>query len=182
MPYVNVRVPTSFDGDRWVRAFEVIPTAPEVVHHVLVFALSPAEDGGLRPVHPEATGFFAAWVPGAEPRVYGDGYAKRLPKGATLHFQLHYTPNGRPAVDRTRLHLRFADGPPEHEVKRRAADQTPQVGDGTGPSACPDGANGSFVQGNVSSGNFQAAMNAKMAANTAWLQSWKLNATSTAQP
>ncbi len=40
-----------------------------------------------------------------------------MPKGATLRFQMHYTPNGTATEDNTRLGLIFADEPPEHEVR-----------------------------------------------------------------
>jgi len=111
MPYVNVRVATGLEEDRWVRAWEVRPGARDVVHHVLVFALPP----GRRPPRVQ-DGFFAAFVPGNGSAVYPDGLAKRLPKGATLFFQLHYTPNGRATTDRTRLGVVYADAP-RHEVR-----------------------------------------------------------------
>lgn len=125
MPYVNLRVPTHFQEDRWVQALEVLPTAPEVVHHVLVFALPPAWDPekGIRPAgrpferEEGWDGFFAVYVPGNNKLVYPDGLAKPLPAGSVLHFQLHYTPNGRPITDRTKLGMVFADGPPRHQVR-----------------------------------------------------------------
>ena len=46
-----------------------------------------------------------------------DGYAKKLPKGSVLRFQLHYTPNGTATEDRTRIALRFAKEPPRHEAR-----------------------------------------------------------------
>lgn len=110
MAYQNVRVETNFDTDRWVQALEVQPTAREVVHHVLVFALA----RGARPGRGE--GFFAVYVPGNNTLIYPDGYAKKLPKGATLLFQIHYTPNGTATTDQTRLGLVFAKEPPRHEV------------------------------------------------------------------
>jgi thiol-disulfide isomerase/thioredoxin len=112
MPYQNVRIETDFPEDRWVQALEVQPTAREVVHHVLVFAVPK----GARLGPSEAQGFFAAYVPGNNTLVYPDGYAKRLPKGTTLVFQIHYTPNGKATTDQTRLGLVFAKGPPRHEV------------------------------------------------------------------
>ncbi|MDJ0974722.1 MAG: redoxin domain-containing protein [Planctomycetota bacterium] len=118
MPYVNLRVKTDFPEDRWVRAWEVIPSARDVVHHVLVFVESRGANllAGRRTSR-EEQGFFAAFVPGNGSAVYPDGFAKRLPKGATLYFQLHYTPNGKATVDRTRLGLRFASEVPEREVR-----------------------------------------------------------------
>lgn len=113
MPYINVRVKTGFIEDRWVRAWEVAPTARDVVHHVLVFAVPP----GARGAADESRGFFAAYVPGGGMRQYDESRAKRLPKGSDLLFQLHYTPNGKATSDRTRIGLVFAEAPPKHEVR-----------------------------------------------------------------
>jgi thiol-disulfide isomerase/thioredoxin len=113
MPYQNLRVETNFDEDRWVQALEVQPTAREVTHHVLVFAVPK----GGRLGGGEAAGFFAVYVPGNNVLIYPEGYAKKLPKGATLHFQMHYTPNGKATTDRTRIGLVFAKQPPKHEVQ-----------------------------------------------------------------
>lgn len=112
MPYQNVAIDTDYAEDKWVQALEVQPTAREVVHHVLVFALPKgARIGG------ESMGFFAAYVPGNNTLIYPDGYAKKLPKGSTLRFQIHYTPNGKATTDQTRLGVIFAKGPPKHEVQ-----------------------------------------------------------------
>ena len=113
MPYQNVTVDTGFDEERWVQAIEVQPTAREVVHHVLVFA---APKGAPRAVG-EGQGFFAVYVPGNNVLVYPDGFAKKLPKNATLHFQIHYTPNGTATEDQTKIGLIFAKEPPRHEVR-----------------------------------------------------------------
>ena len=113
MPYVNLRVATGFSEDRWIRAWEVVPGARDVVHHVLVFAV-PA---GARGRADETRGFFAAYVPGNGAKRYDADRAKRLPANSDLVFQLHYTPNGKTTVDRTRLGLVFADAPPKHEVR-----------------------------------------------------------------
>lgn len=112
MAYQNVSIETDYPEDKWVQALEVQPTAREVVHHVLVFALPK----GQRGLGGEAMGFFAAYVPGNSTLIYPDGYAKKLPKGSTLRFQIHYTPNGKATTDQTRLGLIFAKEPPKHEV------------------------------------------------------------------
>jgi Ca2+-binding EF-hand superfamily protein len=56
------------------------------------------------------------YVPGNSTLVYPDGYAKRIPKGARLRFQMHYTPNGIATEDSTRIGLVFAKEEPKHEV------------------------------------------------------------------
>lgn len=113
MPYQNVRVDTDFEEDRWVQAIEVQPSAREVTHHVLVFA-SPK---GQPRAAGEREGFFAVYVPGNNTLVYPDGFAKKLPKNATLHFQIHYTPNGKATEDQTKIGIVFAKQPPKHEVR-----------------------------------------------------------------
>ncbi|MDH3583948.1 MAG: redoxin family protein, partial [Phycisphaerae bacterium] len=118
MPYQIVRVPTTFPQDRWVKAMEVRPSARKAVHHVLVFVL-PGPNTPRRPGRSrfDRAGNFAAYVPGNSYRIYPDGLARRLPAGATLLFQLHYTPNGTATEDRTELGLVFSDEPPRHEVR-----------------------------------------------------------------
>ncbi len=111
MPYQNVSVATNYDEDKWVQALEVQPTAREVVHHVLVFALP--KNGRIG----TADGFFAVYVPGNNTLIYPEGYAKKLPKGSTLRFQIHYTPNGKATTDQTKIGLVFAKQAPRHEVR-----------------------------------------------------------------
>jgi hypothetical protein len=113
--YRYVEVPTSFPEDRWVRASEVRPGDPSVVHHVLVALVDPGKKN--RAAFEPTRGFFSAMVPGRRPLVYPDGMAKRLPKGTSLLFQMHYTPNGVATEDRTRIGLYFSKEPPKHEVR-----------------------------------------------------------------
>jgi len=121
LDYVNIAIDPEFEEDRWVEAWELIPTALDAVHHVLVFMKEPGRrlDQG---------GYLAAYVPGYRSIDYGDprvargrSIAKRIPAGSQLVFQLHYTPNGRVTSDRTRLGLRFAERPPDIEVVTASA-------------------------------------------------------------
>jgi hypothetical protein len=57
------------------------------------------------------------WAVGEDAPVHPVGTAKRIPAGSTLIFQVHYTTNGTPGVDRSRLGLIFAKEPPRHEVR-----------------------------------------------------------------
>jgi hypothetical protein len=111
--YRYFTVKTDYPEDRWVRAFEIRPGAPDVVHHVLAALQSPA---GLL----DEKSFLATYVPGDTPSVYPRGYAKRLPKGATLLFQVHYTPNGKARTDRPTLAVVFAEEPPQFVVRSSA--------------------------------------------------------------
>jgi peroxiredoxin len=118
MPYVNLFVETSFAEDRWIGATEIRPAIPAVVHHVLVYVI-PAGEGGAgkrRAQGREESGFLAAYVPGNSFEIFDPGFGKKLPAGATLHFQMHYTPNGRAVLDRTRLGVKFLEEPPADEI------------------------------------------------------------------
>ncbi|MFN0052171.1 MAG: redoxin domain-containing protein [Planctomycetales bacterium] len=123
MPYHGVVVETETTQDHWIQALEIQPTAREVVHHVLVFVLAPATGSGKREpkldmlADNEQRGFFAAYVPGNRRIELPDDYAKFLPAGARLYFQIHYAPNGKATTDQTRLGMVFAQRKPEHVVQ-----------------------------------------------------------------
>lgn len=111
---------TDFPEDRWVRAVELRPSAPEVTHHALV--LLGDADEKPRPMSMDGTeGFYAVNVPGQPGTVFPEGHGKLLPAGAWLKFQMHYTPNGTEQVDRTEMGFIFADGPVEHEIETSSA-------------------------------------------------------------
>jgi thiol-disulfide isomerase/thioredoxin/mono/diheme cytochrome c family protein len=114
MPYQFLTVQTSFPEDRWVSAYEIMPTAREVVHHVIV----KVHDRGVatRDAEEGTEGYWAAYVPGNSSRVLPEGYGKKLPAGATISFQIHYTPNGKALNERMRLGVKFAKEPPNYAV------------------------------------------------------------------
>lgn len=116
MPYQNVTVPTNFSEDRWVNAYEVLPTDRSVVHHVIVRVTLPGEKGRGRESAEDREGLWAAYVPGNSSRILPEGFAKKLPAGATLHFQIHYTPKGKETQDRLKIGLKFTDQAPRYIV------------------------------------------------------------------
>jgi S-formylglutathione hydrolase FrmB/mono/diheme cytochrome c family protein len=119
MPYQTVIVDTHLPEDRWVRAIEVQPGDGNVVHHALIH-LAGAEEQASDPrdtAAEERGGFWGEYVPGQNTLEYPAGFAKKLPKGARLRFQMHYTPNGTATTDRTRVGVIYAKEPPRHEVR-----------------------------------------------------------------
>jgi peroxiredoxin len=119
VPYRYFQVPTNFEQDMWVQAAEAKPGAREVVHHIVVYAAKPDE---LRQRGEDRVGqnLLVAHAPGDLPSVFPTGYAKKIPKGAILLFQMHYTPDGTPHDDRSSVGLIFSKEPPKYEVKSRA--------------------------------------------------------------
>jgi Ca2+-binding EF-hand superfamily protein/mono/diheme cytochrome c family protein len=119
MPYQHVTVTTDFPEDRWVRGYEILPTERQVVHHVIVSVVEKGrkvrgggDEGG--------EGYWAAYVPGNTKQVYPEGFARKLPAGATVSFQIHYTPNGKAVQDTMRMGLLFAKEPPKYIVHTTA--------------------------------------------------------------
>jgi hypothetical protein len=119
IPYRYFMVDTDFAEDRWIQAAQAKPGARGVVHHIIVYVLTPGEKRG-RSEDGIGKGFLVAYAPGDMPLVCPPGTAKKIPKGAQLLFQMHYTPNGKAQSDRSSVALIFAKEPPEHEVKTRS--------------------------------------------------------------
>ncbi len=110
--YKWARIKTNFNEDKWIQASEVKAGDRSVVHHILVFAVDPKNPRGWqRETRGGAHGYFAIMVPGSEPTIYPKGTAKRLPAGAELILQIHYTTNGKRTKDRSKVGFKFTDKP-----------------------------------------------------------------------
>jgi hypothetical protein len=70
-----------------------------------------------RPVTRGGDTMLVNWAVGEDAPVHAPGTAKRIPAGSTLVFQVHYTTNGTPGKDRSRVGLIFAKEPPAREVR-----------------------------------------------------------------
>lgn len=116
MRYKNITVETGLDEDKWVQGIEIRPGAPEVVHHILVFARPPRVPNQKGSAGDEIN-YWGIYVPGNNKQIYSDGFARKLPKGSQIRFQMHYTPNGKETEDTTQMGLVFADKEPANEVK-----------------------------------------------------------------
>ncbi len=129
--YKYLSVKTNYDEDRWIQFAEARPGAREVVHHILVYIVDPTQMGkGKRPGRRAGlpgdgigNGLLVAYAPGDLPLKLAPGYAKKLPRGALLVFQMHYTPDGVERKDRSSVGIVFAKQPPRYEVRTRAVAQ-----------------------------------------------------------
>jgi hypothetical protein len=93
MAYEYAFIDTDQTQERWIQSLEIRPTVAAAVHHVLVWVVPPGgKKGRGEATADEISGFFAAYVPGNSHRVFPEGFGKALPAGATLKFQIHYTP------------------------------------------------------------------------------------------
>jgi hypothetical protein len=106
-------VPTGFNEDRWIQACEVRPGARAVIHHVVVYI---RERGETWTHGPTKADILSVWAPGSAPDSWPAGMAKLIPAKSDLVFEIHYTPNGKPASDRTSIELKFAAAAPPRRV------------------------------------------------------------------
>jgi hypothetical protein len=105
LPYQYFVIDPKFDHDVWVRASQVRPGNPAVLHHLVVFVLPP----GARGFNPFDADFLAGYSPGMPPRELPPGTAKVVATGSIFLVQAHYTPRGTPQTDRSTIGLVFAD-------------------------------------------------------------------------
>ena len=125
----NFVLPLSLSEDRYVRAIELRPGNPKVIHHAVVLVdrtrqsrVEDAEDPGPGFVgmdrggevgSPE--GHFVGWTPGKVPFMAPESMAWRLDKGADLVLMLHLVPTGKAEIVTSRLGLFFSTSPPTRE-------------------------------------------------------------------
>jgi hypothetical protein len=125
IPYKFVLVSAPFAEEKWVRCVECRAGTPSVVHHITAFLLPPGTDLSRWKQKSEwemlltsyaDDSFLGGSGPGENPLVLPPGQAKRIPKGASIAFELHYTPNGTACSDRSSVGLVYAKERPRHQV------------------------------------------------------------------
>ena len=119
VPYSYVTVPTNLTEDTWISAHEFRPGDRRVIHHVISEVL---EDDGV-PATAEvklqrdrsrtrARGArVGGYVPNRLGTVYEDGVAVKLPAGADIEAQMHYTTIGEPVLDQSSWGVVVAQAP-----------------------------------------------------------------------
>lgn len=96
------------EEDLWVERVEAIPDSP-AVHHIILFAISPDKENRNRIM-------LGGSAPGDLATVLPYGFAKKIPKGYKLLFEMHYTPIGREVTDQSYVGLVFSDHPDPTQV------------------------------------------------------------------
>ena len=134
--YQYIAIPTNFAEDKWVQLAEARPQDREHVHHIIAFIREPGspymkdlpegvpmtakqiyeiakKNGGERRAG-ENSGFsdmLVGFAPGTPPANFRPGQAKLVKAGSHLVLQLHYTANGKPGRDKSRIGLIFSKAP-----------------------------------------------------------------------
>jgi hypothetical protein len=114
LPYKNWIIETGFTEDRWVQVAEARPGSPEVVHHIVAYIMREGQQG---PVAADGSlSVLVGWAPGDLGLVCPPDTAVRVPKGARLRLEMHYTPTGSKVKDRSSIGITFAKKPPKYEL------------------------------------------------------------------
>jgi hypothetical protein len=101
--------PTNFKEDVWIQAAEARPSNRGVVHHIIVSYRDP-KSNGRQNGRGIGDGFVVGTAPGDMPLILPPGIAVKIPAGAELIWQMHYTPNGKEAKDRSQVGFVFYKG------------------------------------------------------------------------
>ncbi len=124
VPYQWFQVAADFPEDVWIQAAEAKPGNRAVVHHIIVYIMPPGAQRRERNEDGIGHGFLVGYAPGDMPLLLPPGLAKKIPKGYSLVFQMHYTPNGTEQLDQSSVGLVLAKEPPKYEVRTRAIAQS----------------------------------------------------------
>jgi len=139
--YTYFLVKSPFKEDTWVEQAELRPGARNVVHHIVLInrpegsnqfkdavpgvpyvpkprkITNPPVDTGNGRLN-LANGFeiVSVYVPGGDAYATRPGQARLIKAGDDLLFQMHYTANGKEAIDRSQVGFVFAKQPPKERV------------------------------------------------------------------
>jgi hypothetical protein len=124
--YWNFIFTPGLTARQWVRAIEIRPGQPRLVHHANLLV----DRTGSAPLHESAPGKgfpgmdleitrspfdpdgnFLFWKPGSAPHVEPDGFSWRLDPGNQLVLNMHLQPSGKPEQVRPSIGLYFTDRP-----------------------------------------------------------------------
>ncbi len=128
--YRNFVIPLPIDAPKFVRALDLRPGNPRVVHHARILVdrsrasrrldeedAEPGYDGMRVDTAEFPEGLFLGWSPGKIPLDGEEGLIWPVEPSTDLVLQMHMMPSGKPETIRASLGLYFSDAPP----KKRAA-------------------------------------------------------------
>lgn len=116
LDYRHIKVKAPFQEDVWLKGVVARPDNKRVVHHIIVRVREPGDRG-----NDEDDAFLIGWAPGSPDMYFPEGTGKRIQKGSTLDFEMHYTASGKPEKDRSSIGLYVMKDAPKMAFKTRGA-------------------------------------------------------------
>lgn len=110
-------VENTLGKDVWVKGAEILPGDRAVLHHVIT-SFGELETEGPRKGRLKRKGQagLRGYAPGITSQAFPEETGIFLPAGATLEFQMHYTPTGKATVDASQLGIWVYEEAPKHRV------------------------------------------------------------------
>jgi hypothetical protein len=125
------------ERDSWLTGTQVLPGNPDVVHHVILFQVTPEQVAAAEAKDAEEDGegwtcfggtgldrfqdvnrssWIGAWAPGGKESVTKPGYGVRLRKGSRIVMQVHYNLLAGQQPDTSAAQLRLAPGKRDYQA------------------------------------------------------------------
>jgi hypothetical protein len=97
--YAEVRIPE----DRWIKAMEIKPSNPKIVHHAVIYAIEPDAPEGT----PETGVQLHEYAVGKYGDIFADNTGRLLKAGTRLRFDMHYFAIGAEQHNHTTIAFKF---------------------------------------------------------------------------
>ena len=112
--YQYFTIDPGFTEDTWIQAAEVRPSQRSQIHHILVFV----QEGKQRVTRGGEmfSDMLIGYAPGVPSITWDNDTAFLVKKGSTFLLQVHYTTNGKEAVDRSRVGFRIRKDKPAYRA------------------------------------------------------------------
>jgi len=112
--YQYFTVDPGFKEDTWIQAAEVRPQQRAQVHHILVFVL----EGNKRSTRGGEvfSDMLIGYAPGVPTITWDPDTAFLVKAGSSLRFEVHYTANGKEAMDRSVLGIKIRKDTPKYRA------------------------------------------------------------------
>jgi hypothetical protein len=114
VPYQFFKVDPGFKEDTWIQSIEVRPTQRAQVHHILVFVQE--GDKPTTRAGEQFSNMLIGYAPGVPTLTWDTDTAFLIKAGSTFLFQVHYTTNGKEALDRSFLGLKLRKDKPMYQA------------------------------------------------------------------
>ncbi len=125
----NFIIPIPVTSRKYVKAVELRPGNPQVVHHAVMrtdetrssrlqAALDPEMGFGNMTMGDamQPDGYLLGWTPGHQPEPGREGFAWTLRPNTDFVLQLHMLPSGKPEPIQAIVGFHFADEPPDRQI------------------------------------------------------------------
>jgi hypothetical protein len=109
--------------DRWIKAMEIKPSNPKIVHHVVIYAIEPDAPDGT----PETGVQLHEYAVGKYGDIFGENTGRLLKKGTKLRFDMHYFAIGSEQHNKTTIAFTFYPKgvTPKYQVRSQAIRNIP---------------------------------------------------------